>query len=157
MRYGVLWRLDISNKFPAAYAYNTLLVNGNAIAILCRVKSYPSTDFTNWQLEDFYQPANTSTTVTKPVVRYSNATGMSVISMHRASLAENIYCAVSKSPGQPWSQSPSVMQGTAITHDFDVAVGSNGDDYMVPDVQNNKYTSDHVRNGIFGCTSWHRT
>lgn len=130
-----------SKNYPSipTYPFGDYGENGE-----CGIKSYSSMDFTNWQLEDFYQPANTSTTVTKPVVRYSNATGMYVMFMGRASLTDNFYYATSKSPGGPWSQPPGVMQGTAITHDFDIAVGPNGDHYMVTDVTNNKYTSDSV-------------
>lgn len=98
----------------------------------CGIKTYSSVDFTNWVQEDFYQPSITVANVTKPVVRYSNATGKYVMYMGGNGF-NNFFYATSDSPAGPWSNPPSIMQGTNINHDFDVAVGPDGTHYMVSD------------------------
>jgi hypothetical protein len=97
----------------------------------CGIKSYSSPDMTNWTLEDFYQP--TSVNVTKPVVRYSNATGQYVMFMG-GNAFNNFFYATSISPGGPWSNPPSVMTGRNINHDFDIAVGPDGTHYILSDI-----------------------
>jgi hypothetical protein len=99
----------------------------------CGIKTYSSTDLTNWELVDFYQPASTHANVTKPVVRHSNATGEYVMFMG-GNAFNNFFYATSKSPGGPWSNPPSTMTGSNINHDFDVAVGPDGAHYMLSDV-----------------------
>lgn len=64
--------------------------------------------------------------------------------MGRNFISENFFYTTSKSPGGPWSYPPGTMQGTAITYDFEIAVGPDGSHYMVTDVWTNKYTSDTV-------------
>ncbi|CAL5867334.1 uncharacterized protein PFLUO_LOCUS1549 [Penicillium psychrofluorescens] len=98
----------------------------------CGIKSYSSPDLTNWTLETFYQPDITVANVTKPVVRYSNATGNYVMYMGSPSEG-NFYYTTSKSPGGPWSNPPRTMTGAHINHDFDVAVGPDGSHYIVSD------------------------
>jgi hypothetical protein len=110
----------------------------------CGIKSFSSEDFTNWQLEDFYQPSTTVANVTKPVVRYSKASGEYVMFMGGNAINSNFFYATSKSPGGPWSNPPSLMQGNHISHDFDIAVGPDGTHYMVADVIANTTTSDNV-------------
>ncbi|CEF76293.1 unnamed protein product [Fusarium graminearum] len=98
----------------------------------CGIKSYMSSDLVNWQLTDFYQPAAEVANVTKPLVRYSKATGNYVLFMG-GNAHSNFYYATSKSPGGPWSNPPSLMTGEYLTHDFDIAVGPDGAHYILTD------------------------
>lgn len=110
----------------------------------CGIKSYSSNDFTNWKLEDFYQPSFNVANVTKPVVRYSNTTGKYVMIMGGGTIEQNFYYTTSDSPGGPWTMPPGVMQGDHISHDFDIAVGPDGKHYIVTDVWTGNYNSDSV-------------
>ncbi|CAK7200595.1 hypothetical protein SEUCBS139899_003293 [Sporothrix eucalyptigena] len=98
----------------------------------CGIKSYSSPDLVSWTLRDFYQPDMSVANVTKPVVRYSNATGQYVMIMG-GNAKSNFFYATAASPAGPWSNPPSVMAGAHINHDFDVAVGPDGTHYMLSD------------------------
>ncbi|KAI6753728.1 hypothetical protein FGRA07_05154 [Fusarium graminearum] len=100
----------------------------------CGIKSYISSDLVDWQLTDFYQPAAEVANVTKPLVRYSKATGNYVLFMG-GNAHSNFYYATSKSPGGPWSNPPSLMTGDYLTHDFDIAVGPDGAHYILTDTR----------------------
>ncbi|RGP71249.1 glycoside hydrolase family 43 [Fusarium longipes] len=98
----------------------------------CGIKSYTSSDLVNWELVDFYQPATEVANVTKPLVRHSKETGDYILFMG-GNDQSNFYYATSKSPGGPWSNPPSLMAGDHLTHDFDIAVGPDGDHYILTD------------------------
>ncbi|KAG8353865.1 hypothetical protein FVEN_g8121 [Fusarium venenatum] len=98
----------------------------------CGIKSYTSSDLVSWELVDFYQPAADVANVTKPLVRYSKATGNYVLFMG-GNDQSNFYYATSKSPGGPWSNPPSLMTGEHLTHDFDIAVGPDGEHHILTD------------------------
>ncbi|KAM0540661.1 hypothetical protein ACHAO7_011006 [Fusarium culmorum] len=98
----------------------------------CGIKSYMSSDLVNWQFVNFYQPAAEVANVTKPLVRYSKATGKYVLFMG-GNDQSNFYYATSKSPGGPWTNPPSLMIGDYLTHDFDIAVGPDGAHYILTD------------------------
>lgn len=105
----------------------------------CGIKSFSSLDFTNWKLESFYQPSISVANVTKPVVRYSVARGEYVMFMG-GTLMSNFYFAIAASPGGPWSDPPQLMNGSHVSHDFDIAAGPDGTHYMVSDVWSGLYS-----------------
>lgn len=98
----------------------------------CGIKTYSSSDLVNWTLEDYYQPEITVANVTKPVVRYSNAANNYIMFMG-GNAKSNFYYATSKSPSGPWSNPPSLLAGSHVNHDFDVAVGPDGSHYILSD------------------------
>lgn len=110
----------------------------------CGIKSFSSYDFVNWTLLDFYQPPSSVANITKPVVRYSNATAQYVMVMGGNVIEGNFFYTASRSPSGPWGMSPKTMHGEDISHDFDIAVGPDGTHYMVTDVWTHKFTSDAV-------------
>ncbi|KAL1888215.1 hypothetical protein Sste5346_009689 [Sporothrix stenoceras] len=109
----------------------------------CGIKSYSSPDLVNWTLRDFYQPDFTVANVTKPVVRFSNATGEYVMFMGGNGQG-NFFYATSTSPAGPWSNPPSIMEGSKITHDFDIAVGPDGTHYILTDPFTSGFLSSDV-------------
>ncbi|ORX38015.1 hypothetical protein BD324DRAFT_413772 [Kockovaella imperatae] len=96
----------------------------------CGVKTFSSPDMTNWTLENFYQPE--SANVTKPLVRYSAATGQYVMFM--GGPATSFYVTTGPSPAGPWADPPSLLQGEHLSHDFDIAQDANGTHYIVSDI-----------------------
>lgn len=98
----------------------------------CGIKTYASSDLTSWEFVDFYQPDSKVANVTKPLVRFSEATGKYVLYMGGAGTT-GIYYATSASPSGPWSNPPGLLQGRYLSHDFDVFVGPNGTHYIVTD------------------------
>ncbi|KLU86971.1 hypothetical protein MAPG_05977 [Magnaporthiopsis poae ATCC 64411] len=108
--------------------------------VACGIKTYSSPDMTSWKLQDFYVPPDPTITLTKPVVRYSNATGQYVMLLGNQQLTDLAYL-VSESPAGPFtgptSAAPGVLSGPNIGHDFDVAVGPDGTSWLLTDTRSN--------------------
>lgn len=118
----------------------------------CGIKSFSSADLTNWTLEDFYQPSMSVANVTKPLVRYSNETGLYVMIMGGDGLVA-FYYATSPSPGGPWTE-PEIFGGENTSHDFDVMVAPDGTHYMVADVLNGSRSYEPTDKGIVVFNIW---
>ena len=97
----------------------------------CGILTYSSADLTSWTLEDYFQPNILSANVTKPVVRYSDATSSYVMFMGGA--PTSFWVSTGPTPAGPWSDPPVLVEGPNLSHDFDIAQGPDGSQYILCD------------------------